>query len=208
MSPPLPFHDVAYKSLRNVKPFSDCSIGQRGSHCSHGNDVGFGQLRLSTPTSSWRSVWMCARAVANACGASSLRFGLAVILSTGASVEVVRSYARRIVATVANEYQRPLACIKHVGNTVRPASSWVQTKRAISLFVSEAFPRPAGALWPLAGSFIDLAPKTLDVLFRKLGRGRIDFSHLDLRDRLIWLGSAGVSRTRSSRLYFSTAQHG
>lgn len=134
---------------------------------------------------------------------------IVVVLLGRAFKEVGRVAAWGPIALVADIKGCPISRGKEKRNAMgchRAVTPQSLTERKSSVSpVSPFYPSPTVTLWPLAGSLINVTPKTSYKFCRELRRAYISLTHdLNLLERFeLWLGSFGCFRTRSSRLHFS-----
>lgn len=212
MTPSFPSNDVADRANANSELIANSSLGQPTS-CIQGSDfrnILVRKFRVSVQHSAKNSFRMLLNG-SSSTGHSPvrasmrhmpfLRLHVVHVVLMSAIEQMIRSNARRIVATVEAKCRRPLASRKKYRysmgfNSAATADveTWVVPLTPI-LKVSTAptvYPLPAVAVRALARLFVDVRPKTLNVLFCKNGWSRIGFRHGLKSSFRVVLGSFGV----------------
>jgi len=93
--------------------------------------------------------------------------------------------ARWIVTVMANIFLIRIKTVpQEEGNSMCVPLQPLMNKLTVSFWHSSASPRPTFSSRALAGSFIDVLPKALNVLLREFGQFTIASSHFNLLFRL------------------------
>lgn len=178
------FNDQVDVSGRDVElPGNSVLLGTRSNQGANLQDLRGGQLRV---------------ALFFASAGAALRGHVAQVIGLRAFKEMRRIATRLPVAGMASKESRPTFVSQKkrdaVGIITTLRNAVPSSKVAVSPYKSLG-PLPAITLRAVAGSLIDMTPKAFDILRGELRWVYSNFSHFSLLDRLIRLGSFGVSRT-------------
>jgi len=165
------------------------------------------QLGARAGTSASNAFWVFSHSVVISRGQASLFHCIFSIVSIATFKQMTRTATAWIVTMMQSVLRRPYSgCQKHcyaICFQCSPSVSKVVTPIATS---KRAFPFPAFTIWPLAGSLIDIRPKSQNLFACQLWWNRVRFAVTHVLKAISFQNVAGLRGRlpRSRRLNYNT----